>query len=159
MSIPFDCDATLPLAKRYASQKFRRYARAFSVENAPADALAELRAFIDTTSYRAAIRIFHWHAQFRPEIPESALSKEMLAENLRNLRVEDGIAVFQAMRDGGWTVGHLPPLVRRAIQEMAHRNVPDLHKRLGISKGRLRGILNDDAQARANPVAIGPIMV
>lgn len=125
--LPYSCDALLPIGPRYASQKFRRYARYFRLTRMTWEEACELVAFLHVVPPRYARFVFHWtdrtyrkvkRLMKRSDLVEAAAS--WAEENRRAVTVDDGLRILDAMRDGGWRVGMLPVVVRHAVAELRH---------------------------------------
>jgi hypothetical protein len=122
--------ATLPRTQRYTDSRFRRVARIFSgLKLNPRDAI-ELVAFLDLVPYRWARWIFGWKEPFMESVvtrlvehkPYQRLAAPVIEHNLHGLGYADGLAIMQAMQDGGWTPKWgAPQVVKDAIKEARHR--------------------------------------
>lgn len=145
--MPWTCDATLPTAERYASLKFRRFARRFDVSRIDYEDAAELVAFMLVVPERWAKWIFHWdlegraaaralfeHMKDRPE------TLAMMDQNLAQQDYADGIAVLGAMRDGGFNKGGLPPICRMAVRELQDQGLSyaKIARKLGLTFDQVR---------------------
>lgn len=130
--LPYACDALLPTGQRYASEKFRLLARNFRLRKVPYEVACELVAFLHVVPLLHAKWIFQWndHTQRRAkviwereDVQADVARTGMVEANLRACDVDVGLAVLDAMRDGGWTRGRLPDVVRMAVAELNHRKV------------------------------------
>lgn len=138
----YDCDALLAAPERYASQRFRR-ARAFMVDRADA---VELVAFVESIGgVLFAQRIFHWgHAQvqayaaLRQHLLDAA--QPYIRANHAAMGVDEGLAVLQAMRDGGWERGQLPWPVKMALKTLRKRgmSIASIAKATGLSREQVK---------------------
>ncbi len=141
----YACDALLPTAERYASLKFRRFSRWFRPTKLDWWDALELVVFVETITPKAAQYVFHWgHAGVKAY---ERLQKHMLPhiqpfldDNLKSLGVDDGLAVLQAMRDGGYVGQGLPKIVRDALRELHHNgnSYQKLADLTGLSYGQVR---------------------
>lgn len=146
--LPYACDALLPTGQRYASEKFRLLARNFRLRKVPYEVACELVAFLHVVPLLHAKWIFQWndHTQRRAkviwereDVQADVARTGMVEANLRACDVDVGLAVLDAMRDGGWSRGRLPDVVRMAVAEMNHRKVPlrQIMLRTGLKHGRI----------------------
>lgn len=139
----YDCDALLAAPERYASQRFRR-ARAFVLDRADA---IELVSFVESIGgILFAKRIFHWtgHAQVLAyEELRSHFVREAqpyIRVNHAQMGVDQGLAVLQAMRDGGWRRGQLPWPVKTALKTLRKRgnSIADIAKATGLTREQVK---------------------
>jgi hypothetical protein len=128
----YHCDALLPVAERYSSTKFRRLSRRFYAHRLDAGDRLELASFLAVVPVRWSKWIFHWdriglwQAKLIPPAPQ-----DFANANFGSVTLEDGLAVLQAMKDGGWTYGGLPWIVRMSIlglrdAKMTHKEIAEL---------------------------------
>lgn len=115
--IPFHADALLPEAERYASLKFRRVHDGYWDEWDE----AELAAFLYIVPIRWAKWIFQWSRPIVRRAVDVRGNPELAFANAEKLDMETGVAVIQAMREGGWRGGKLPVIARDALRELRHR--------------------------------------
>lgn len=121
----YHCQALAPTAQRYASEHFRRYAQWFRPTKFSWDEAVGLVAFVETISPKAARFVFHWgHAGVKAY---ARLAKHMLAHeevraaveaNQASIGPDDGLAVLQAMKDGGWKGYGLPNIVVLSLKHL-----------------------------------------
>lgn len=161
MSMPWTCDALLPEAERYASLKFRRIARRFDATHLDYADACELAAFLGIVPVDRARWIFQWHAAGRREAlrivehhKDNPDVLRMVEENLVGQTVDDGLAVFKAMQDGGWTYGKVPPIVRMAMlglrdAGLSHAKVGEM---CGITREQVRTITTGSRSVQQEPV-------
>jgi hypothetical protein len=123
------CDALLPTHERYSSLKFRRYSRWFRPTKLSWDEALELVTFVESIGgVKFAAYVFHWgHAGVRAYIRLARHvgddAQPYIRDNLASTSVDDGLAVLQAMRDGGWVSHGLPKLVRHALASLKHEGM------------------------------------
>lgn len=134
--IPFHCDALLPEAERYASLKFRRVHDGFW------DAWdeTELAAFLHIVPIRWAKYIFQWPRRIQRKAVGVIGNPEFGLANEAALDIETGLAVIQAMRDGGFRHGRLPRVAIDTLRELRHDgfSAVDLASRTGLSVDQVK---------------------
>lgn len=137
----YTCDALLPTAERYASLKFRRYARWFRPTKLDYGDALELVSFVEAIGgVRHARWIFHWTGQ-APVKAYQRLKQHVLADvedyihaNQASIGLDDGLAVLRAMQDGGWRGYGLPDCVKKSIQSLLeHHSAAEIAERLGLT--------------------------
>ena len=110
MGMPWTLDALKDAPERYASPRYRRFARVFDPYRAQFAEAAELAALIGVIGDTNARYVFHWTVgtlrdKVRPLIahpPIVEAAKPLLEENLRLMDADDGVRLVHAMQDGGW---------------------------------------------------------
>lgn len=142
MAVPYSCDAMLPAAERYASPKFRRFARTFDPYRVDYEDAIELVAFLDLVPLASAKYVFGWTqygqqsarklAEHHPVV-EGA--KPLVEANRRLVSLSDGLTVFSAMQDGGWKHGRVPDVVSMAVKGMRKdgKSLMDIAQALGVT--------------------------
>lgn len=141
-------DALLPADKRYTSLKFRRVAPKLFVNRLDFDDAAELVAFVETVGMKPARWIFHWEPfdlakvkKLVEHMLQFPVVTAMIEENrLAPVTREQGLAVLQAMRDGGWKQSNYPPIVRLAALDMRDEgmSMPAVGRAMGLTLDQVR---------------------
>lgn len=144
MSLPWSVDALRPANERYASLKFRRFARKFRIYNHLAyDDAAELVAFLHIVPFKWARWIFGWDMWMEKRINvlmDHIDEPEMVRQNIEACDVDVGVAVLEAMRDGGWTKGSVPEVVWRAMLDLLGQgwSQPEVARRFGVPRSHVQ---------------------
>lgn len=146
MPIPFDCGVLKPAEARYSDHRFRRVSRDFDPYSLDYGEACELVSFVELTGVVPARWIFHgvpnWSVKTRElitQLKNENLVTEMVQANHNGLDVDDGLAMLQAMRDGGWKGGPVPIWVRRALFDLRDKGfrVRDIAEATGLSRGQV----------------------
>lgn len=166
MTMPFTCDALLPLADRYASERFRRVAQHFNPARIDYGTALELIAFVETVGLHWAKRILHWrsrglrdYATLKDHIGSDA--EPYIDHNRSCIDEADGLAVLVALRDMGWRKGPLPEMVKDAVWAAHKRREGQkaIQERLGLSKDQFEAIVwRRRAAGSRSRVVVGPVV-
>ena len=156
--IPWHCDALLPTAERYASLKFRRFARRFDATAVDYWDACELVAFLDfMEGVGHAAWVFHWAGAGKREaqrLVDHLGTRDdvlrMVRENQSAQGRADGLAVLAGMREAGWEKGSVPGIVRLALLDMrdAGINQPAIAAQLGLTVDQVRWMANGARKPR-----------
>jgi hypothetical protein len=147
MGMPWTCDATLPTAERYASLKFRRFARILYAHRLDYGEAQELVAFGLVVGAKALRWIFQWPPPAVREYRrlEAHMVKDVdvvaAAEQNRACYTKDeGLAVLRAMQDGGFRAGSVPEIVRMALLALRDEGIsqPKIAVMLGVTHDQVR---------------------
>jgi hypothetical protein len=143
-------DALLPTAERYASQKFRRVAQYFRFKHLDWWDALELVAFVESIGLDHARYILHWKAPatiraylfLRDHVGDEA--SEPIRRNVECMGLDQGLGILAAMKDGGWTKGKVPDVVRMSLLELRKRGMKqsDIAKLTGLSHGQVNRLTN-----------------
>lgn len=158
MTMPWTFDALLPADKRYTSLKFRRAGRQFDASRLDYADAAELCAFVETIDLKHARWIFQWRGAGVREMDRllKHLSADptvgrMVHDNHEAVTRSDGLAVLQAMKDGGWRQGSVPGVVRMALLDMRDAGIsqPKIAAQVGLTVDQVRNAANGPRWVRA----------
>lgn len=148
--LPHTFDALLPTPERYSSLRFRRVSRFLQLRLLDWADAVELCAFVETVGVEYATYIFHWNGQavvrayrrLRRHVGDHPDLAKAIAENETAMGVDAGLAVLQAMRDGGWESGSLPACVRAALKDLrkAGLNMAQIAERTGLRYDQVRHV-------------------
>ena len=161
--MPWTCDALLPTELRYSSPKFRRVARGIRVDRLDYADAAELCAFVHTIDgVKYARKIFMWRAALVRDVERLLTHMDqfphvatMVAENRASPTRAEGLAVLDAMRDGWWTQGSVPGVVRLALLDMRDAGIsqPKIAAMTGLTHDQVRVMANGGRWHR--PASVG----
>src|ERR1044072_6658131 len=163
MAMLYHCGALKPEAERYLDRQFRLFARRFSSRRVDYDDALCLAAFLAIVPIKHARWIFQWDKygiraakSMRRWFTEPARAEGLIDANLKSIDADDGLAVVQAMRAGGWERGRVPEISRRDIKGVSQNGLPagKIAKATGVHLWLVLGVDHDrpdlrDARARA----------
>ena len=163
MPLPYDCDVTLPTATRYASPKFRRFARSFDPYRLDYEDAVELVAFLQMVPIHASAYIFGWDrdgvggARSLIQSQELFEAGQVLDEaNRRLVTPPDALMVLSAMQDGGWRRGPVPAIVTDGVRALRKggQSLPKIAVQLGVTYEQAKVIAK---VRRPRIAALGPV--
>ena len=128
--VPYHGGALLPAEQRYTSPIFRRLHRIYRAEWLSLEEAAELVGFIRLVGFKPATVIFQWDKwqarqarRLMRHAPVLAASEAYWLANQECLDEETGLAVLQAMIDGGWKKGKPPEIVAQSFRSLRGRGL------------------------------------
>ena len=126
--IPYSCDATLPRAERYASEKYRRFSRRFRPKILLWSEILELYGWMKFLNSPANLQLlmlweertikFVRYVMKDPDVVRAG--QPYVDANFASATMEDGFAVLRALQDNGWKSGNIPKIVKMALAEEWH---------------------------------------
>ena len=72
-------------------------------------------------------------------------------QNVREMDVDDGVAVLRAMQDGGWRRGKVPNVVKHSLKELrkSHKSWRLVAEHVGgLTRAQVEHIVNGGRKAR-----------
>jgi len=147
MTMPWTMDALLPRIPRYTSRKFRRVFKSFRATDLDSADATELVAFVGTVGLKAATWIFQWTdvgVREAKRLIDHIPVHDLVEENSALATRADGLACLDAMKDGGWTKGPVPGIVRMAFLDMraSGQSVPRIAREVGLTVDQVRVMAN-----------------
>jgi hypothetical protein len=132
----------LERAERYASPKFRRFARSFDPYRVDYEDAVELVAFLDLVPVASAKYVFGWTPygqesarKLSQHVPVVEGAEPLAEANRRLVSLTDGLRVLSAMQDGGWTGGRVPDVVSMAVKGLRKdgKSLMEIAQALGVT--------------------------